>query len=81
MKQRKVNPRFVICVRNQDCDDLQLGKVYQVLPDSAAARDGYFRIVDDSQEDYLYPARMFVAITLPLAAKRALGIPRSLAAT
>lgn len=68
----KVNTRFVICLRNEDSDDLVLGKVYQVMEDEMAARDNYIRVVDESGEDYLYPANFFVSIELPRLAERAL---------
>lgn len=35
--------------------DLQMGRVYRILPDEASARDGDLRVIDDSGEDYLYP--------------------------
>lgn len=67
-----MQPKFVICICSSGCDDLELGKVYQVQPDESAARDGYIRVVDDSGEDYLYPADFFVPIALPKKAERAL---------
>lgn len=72
MKRRKAEPRFVTCIRNEDCEDLEPRKVYQVLPDEAAAEDGYIRVIDESGEDYLYPADYFVPIELPQAAEKAL---------
>jgi hypothetical protein len=72
MKRRRAEPRFVICIRNEDCEDLEPRKVYQVLPDEAAAEDGYVRVIDESGEDYLYPADYFVPIELPQAAEKAL---------
>jgi hypothetical protein len=68
--------QFVLCVRNHECEDLELRKVYQVLPDSKAIRDGYLRIVDESGEDYLYPESYFVALSLPLEAQDALMVAR-----
>jgi len=38
--------------------DLTIGKIYQVI----AVENGYYRIIDDSGEDYLYPAAMFEII-------------------
>jgi hypothetical protein len=64
--------RFAICIQNTDSEDLIVGKVYQVLADEAAARDDYIRVIDDSGEDYLYPAGYFVPIALPSEAERAL---------
>jgi hypothetical protein len=72
LTKKTTNPRFVLCLRNEDCEDLEPGKVYQVLPDEKAARDGYLRVVDESGEDYLYPANYFVTIRLPQTAARAL---------
>ena len=62
-KQVAVN--FVLCIENKDCDDLEKGKVYQLVPDSSSAEEGYLRVVDESGEDYLYPESYFVAIELP----------------
>jgi hypothetical protein len=79
MKRRKSEPRFVICIRNEDCEDLEPRKVYQVLPDEAAAVDGYLRVIDESGEDYLYPQSYFVPIELPQAAETALLSEQALA--
>ena len=49
-------PVFAVCVANQGCDDLSVGMLYRLLPDEAAAAEGLVRVVDDSGEDYLYPA-------------------------
>jgi hypothetical protein len=72
MQQVGIEPKFVICIDNSGTEDLQIGKVYQVLADESAARDGYVRVTDDSGEDYLYPADYFVRIVLPQKAERVL---------
>jgi hypothetical protein len=72
MSAKKTVSRFVICVRNEDCDDLEPRKIYSVIPDSAAAKDGYVRVIDESGEDYLYPEAYFVRIDLPSAVEKAL---------
>jgi hypothetical protein len=72
MKRKKEGSRFVVCVRNEDCEDLELRKIYQILPDEAAAADGYIRVVDESGEDYLYPADYFLAIELSKDLEKAL---------
>lgn len=64
---------FVLCIEDKDCDDLEKGKVYAVLPDAKAKRDGYLRVVDESGEDYLYPESYFVSLDLPSKAKAAFG--------
>ena len=66
--------QFVICIRNEGCEDLELRKVYQVLPDASAAEEGHIRVVDESGEDYLYPADCFVSVALSREAERALSV-------
>jgi hypothetical protein len=58
--------RFVLCVSNNDYPaSLELRKVYRVLPDRFAAKEKMLRIIDESGEDYLYPADNFVPISVP----------------
>ncbi len=64
--------QFVLCVRNDDTEDLDIRKVYEVLPDRKASQDGYLRVIDESGEDYLYPKSYFIAIALPAAAQEAM---------
>jgi hypothetical protein len=64
--------RFVVCIRTDGEDDLEPRKLYQVLPDRAAARDDYLRVIDESGEDYLYPAELFAPLKLPAATTRLL---------
>ena len=68
---------FALCVRNDDCEDLELRKVYRALPDKRAERDGYMRVVDESGEDYLYPESYFVIVRLPRKAQLALSVAGS----
>ena len=72
MKRSKLVGKFVICIRNEECEDLEPRKLYQVLPDEDAAADGYIRVIDESGEDYLYPQDYFLNIELPKAAEKAL---------
>jgi hypothetical protein len=62
MAKRQSQLKFAVCVSNEGCDDLQLWKIYRVLPDADAAAEDYLRVVDESGEDYLYPARRFVIV-------------------
>ena len=52
---------------------LEKRKFYQILPDEKAAQEGYLRVVDESQEDYLYPDFYFIFVELPHKAHEALG--------
>jgi hypothetical protein len=74
MKRANPQPQFAICIKNQGyLASLELRKIYQVLPDDKAAKHGLLRIIDESGEDYLYPADFFVAIDLPTAVERAVS--------
>ncbi len=44
---------------------MELHKIYRILPDEGAAQDGDIRVIDESGEDYLYPAGWFVPVELP----------------
>ena len=59
-------PVFAVCINNRDYPaSLELHKIYRVLHDEDAAKDGDIRVVDESGEDYLYPAKDFVMIDVP----------------
>ena len=65
MDTTKKRAQFAICVANQGYDDLEVWKVYKLLPDAKAAAVGCVRVIDESGEDYLYPADRFVAVDFP----------------
>ena len=66
--------RFVICINNEGyAASLEPRKIYQAIPDAAAAERGLLRVVDESGEDYLYPARYFLPIDLPEPVAKALS--------
>ncbi len=75
MARKKKLPRFLLCIRNGGCDDLILRKLYQVLTDASAEKEGYVRVIDESGEDYLYPKDYFLAISLPDSVAEALAVP------
>ena len=57
--------KFAICIENSEYPaSLELHKMYRVLPDENAALDGDLRIIDESGEDYLYPAEYFLVLDL-----------------
>ncbi|MCC7103616.1 MAG: hypothetical protein IT307_00600 [Chloroflexi bacterium] len=60
--------RFAVCVENEGYEvSLERNKIYRTLPDPDAEREGDVRVVDESGEDYLYPADWFVPIDVPEA--------------
>jgi hypothetical protein len=73
MSQRKPVHKFAVCVSNADYPaSLELHKIYRVLPDEDAATEGDIRVVDESGEDYLYPAEYFVFVELPKSVEKSL---------
>ena len=40
-------------------------KLYEVVADADAEKHGQIRVIDESGDDYLYPASMFDCVTLP----------------
>lgn len=72
MAGKKGNKKFALCIGNKDCEDLEKRKIYQVLPDDEAKKEGYLRVIDESGEDYLYPQSYFILVPLPDEAREAL---------
>ncbi len=76
--------RFAVCIDNRDYPvSLEMNKIYRVLQDEDAAADGDLRIVDESGEDFLFPASYFLRIQLPEDAEDTLreSISRQLSKT
>lgn len=55
---------FALCIQASDKEDLEAWKVYRILPDTKASQAGCMRVVDESGEDYLYPASRFLLLPL-----------------
>lgn len=65
--------QFAVCVDNDGYEaSLERNKIYVVLPDKNAGKDGDIRVVDESGEDYLFSADRFVAIDVPAAVRASL---------
>jgi len=63
---------LLLCVRNDGYEaSLERWKIYQALPDRDAAKHRQVRVIDESGEDYLYPATFFVPIKLPGPVRKA----------
>ena len=60
----KQDRQFVLCIKNDGCEDLEIRKIYEVLEDENAAKDDYIRIIDESGEDYLYPSNYFYPVEI-----------------
>ena len=57
---------FAVCLNNEGYEaSLELRKLYQLVPDGSAATHDLVRVIDESGEDYRYPAEYFVPVDLP----------------
>jgi hypothetical protein len=52
---------FAVCISGTGFD-LIANKAYRILHDRAAEQLGCVRVIDESGEDYLYPASWFVPV-------------------
>lgn len=75
MEQHNLETQFVVCVENEGYPaSLELRKIYQVIPDARVVEHRLVRVIDESGEDYLYPADYFVPIELPQAIEKAFSL-------
>lgn len=64
--------QLVLCLRNDGYEvSLERRKIYSTMPDADAEKHGQIRVIDESGEDYLYPAKYFASVELPRAIRRA----------
>lgn len=72
---RRKKQGFAVCVRNAGyAASIEVRKLYAFLDDPDAEANKVIRVVDESGEDYLYPARMFEKLVLPAEIQRALRL-------
>ncbi len=73
MNARNTEAMFAICIDDGGyVDDLKVRTVYRILPNEPAARSDYLRVLDETGEDYLYPASLFVPVEVSREAAEAL---------
>ena len=64
---------FAVCLRSAGfVASLEVRKLYRFIDDPEAEANNLIRVVDESGEDYLYPARLFRKLALPRDVERAL---------
>ena len=75
MEQRNSEARFAVCIKNDGYPaSLEVRKIYRMVPYARAAEHQLVRVIDESGEDYLYPADYFVPIELPQALVEVLSV-------
>jgi len=64
---------FVVCIDNSDYPvALEKRKLYELIPDPSAEKHNQIRVIDESGEDYLYPASYFIPINLSKGVENAI---------
>ena len=75
MKRRSTPSEYVVCVSNKGYRaSLVVRRIYLLVPDPAAQKRGFMRVVDESGEDYLFPRQLFEAIDLTKTAEKKLAL-------
>jgi len=75
MEQYGTRLQFVVCINNEGyAASLEPRKIYRVIPDPRAAEHQMIRVIDESGEDYLYPADYFVPISVPRAVEEVFAL-------
>ncbi len=73
MTSQTIQCPYALCIDNGGYpESLEVRKVYAALTDEKAAMNNYIRVIDETGEDYLYPARYFVMVELPEHAAEAI---------
>ena len=74
MRSRRIKTQgFAVCIRNAGFGaSLEVGKLYPLVVDPGAEANDLIRVIDESGEDYVYPAGLFQRLTLPGELQRAL---------
>jgi hypothetical protein len=73
--RRKKTQGFAVCLRNAGFGaSLEVRKLYPIVDDPDAEENDLIRVIDESGEDYLYPARLFQKLDLPGEIQRALRL-------
>lgn len=59
-------PEFVVCLNNKGfAASLEVGNLYQIVPDKKAEKLGGLRVIDEDGEDYLYDSDFFCPLQVP----------------
>lgn len=75
MSEKQTVSSYVLCIDDGGYpESLEVRKVYVALPDERAAARRYIRVIDETGEDYLYPAKHFVPIQIPPEAVKILPV-------
>lgn len=61
-----MNTKFAVCINNKGFEaSLEVGKLYEIVPDAEAESDEMLRVIDEDGEDYLFEAKNFYPLVIP----------------
>jgi len=61
-----MNTKFAVCIKNKGFEaSLEVGKLYEVVPDVEVEKDDMIRVIDEDGEDYLFEANIFYPLAIP----------------
>lgn len=61
-----MNTKFAVCINNRGFEaSLEIGKLYEVVPDAEAENDEMIRVIDEDGEDYLFESSIFYPLVIP----------------
>ena len=70
--------KYLLCVCNEGYEaSLELRKLYEVIHDKEAESHQQVRIIDESEEDYLYPADFFAPVRLPAETRERISLEQA----
>ena len=68
---KRLAKQLALCLDNEGNEaSLIRGKVYPIVPDARAAKDGLVRVIDESGEDYLFAKSQFALVDIPQAVRK-----------
>jgi len=72
-RSRTSDKYYAVCVANAGYTaSLEPRKIYEVIEDKFGREHELVRVIDESGEDYLYPAGYFVRVELPASLQQKL---------
>ena len=62
-----MNTKFAVCTNNKGFEaSLEVGKLYEIVTDAEAENDNMIRVIDEDGEDYLFEAKNFYPLAIPM---------------
>jgi len=61
-----MNTKYAVCLENKGYKhSLEIGKLYEIIPDEKVENRQMIRVIGEEGEDYLYEAKNFYPLIVP----------------